>query len=90
MGGYSCLGGACCVVAVAMGGGVFAGGLAVERVPWEAPRPCPLCRRIYSNNSNLRRHVKTVHSEKRRERLRPGRSRYKYSLMFQQPPPPPQ
>lgn len=73
-----------------MGGAVFAGGLAVERVPWEAPRPCPLCRRIYSNNSNLRRHMKTVHSEKRRERLRPGRSRYKYSLMFQQPPPPPQ
>ncbi|XP_043283018.1 zinc finger and BTB domain-containing protein 7B-like isoform X3 [Venturia canescens] len=29
---------------------------------WDSPRLCPLCARVYSNNSNLRRHLRTAHS----------------------------
>ncbi|XP_051155870.1 zinc finger and BTB domain-containing protein 14-like isoform X3 [Leptopilina boulardi] len=28
---------------------------------WDSPRVCPVCPRIYSNNSNLRRHVRSAH-----------------------------
>lgn len=28
---------------------------------WDSPRVCPICPRIYSNNSNLRRHVRSAH-----------------------------
>ncbi|XP_019697266.1 zinc finger and BTB domain-containing protein 12 isoform X3 [Harpegnathos saltator] len=29
---------------------------------WDSPRLCPLCARVYSNNSNLRRHLRSAHS----------------------------
>ncbi|XP_070160767.1 transcription activator GAGA isoform X3 [Polyergus mexicanus] len=29
---------------------------------WHNPRPCPRCARIYSNNSNLRRHLRSAHA----------------------------
>jgi len=32
-------------------------------IPWIAPRPCAICKRMYSNNSNLRRHLKAAHGE---------------------------
>ncbi|XP_071440298.1 uncharacterized protein [Hetaerina americana] len=43
------------------GGGDGSGG--GGHLKWEMPRPCPVCRRIYSNNSNLRRHLRTIHEE---------------------------
>ncbi|XP_039305130.1 zinc finger and BTB domain-containing protein 17 isoform X4 [Solenopsis invicta] len=36
---------------------------AVEPVThWDTPRPCPRCGRFYSNNSNLRRHLRSAHA----------------------------
>ncbi|KAL0107533.1 hypothetical protein PUN28_014686 [Cardiocondyla obscurior] len=36
---------------------------AVEPVStWDTPRPCPRCGRFYSNNSNLRRHLRSAHA----------------------------
>ncbi|XP_050464356.1 zinc finger and BTB domain-containing protein 12-like isoform X3 [Cataglyphis hispanica] len=29
---------------------------------WHNPRPCPRCARVYSNNSNLRRHLRSAHA----------------------------
>ncbi|XP_018403011.1 PREDICTED: zinc finger and BTB domain-containing protein 7B-like isoform X4 [Cyphomyrmex costatus] len=29
---------------------------------WDTPRPCPRCGRFYSNNSNLRRHLRAAHA----------------------------
>ena len=29
---------------------------------WDSPRICPLCTRVYSNNSNLRRHLRSAHA----------------------------
>ncbi|XP_015586269.2 zinc finger and BTB domain-containing protein 14 isoform X6 [Cephus cinctus] len=29
---------------------------------WDSPRLCPLCARVYSNNSNLRRHLRSAHA----------------------------
>ncbi|XP_020295389.1 zinc finger and BTB domain-containing protein 3-like isoform X3 [Pseudomyrmex gracilis] len=29
---------------------------------WDSPRPCPRCNRVYSNNSNLRRHLRSAHA----------------------------
>ncbi|XP_011347633.1 zinc finger and BTB domain-containing protein 12 isoform X5 [Ooceraea biroi] len=29
---------------------------------WDSPRPCPRCARVYSNNSNLRRHLRSAHA----------------------------
>ncbi|XP_046404934.1 uncharacterized protein LOC124170271 isoform X2 [Ischnura elegans] len=39
------------------------GEVAHGHLKWEMPRPCPVCRRIYSNNSNLRRHLRTIHED---------------------------
>ncbi|XP_020710276.1 broad-complex core protein isoforms 1/2/3/4/5-like isoform X3 [Athalia rosae] len=29
---------------------------------WDSPRLCPMCARVYSNNSNLRRHLRSAHA----------------------------
>ncbi|XP_033230425.1 broad-complex core protein isoforms 1/2/3/4/5-like isoform X3 [Belonocnema kinseyi] len=29
---------------------------------WDSPRVCPICTRVYSNNSNLRRHLRSAHA----------------------------
>ena len=29
---------------------------------WDSPRICPICTRVYSNNSNLRRHLRSAHA----------------------------
>uniref|UniRef100_A0A1B6E3U7 BTB domain-containing protein n=1 Tax=Clastoptera arizonana TaxID=38151 RepID=A0A1B6E3U7_9HEMI len=42
-----------------------AGGMGDSRVRWEVARPCPVCGRMYSNNSNLRRHLRSAHIEQR-------------------------
>lgn len=41
------------------GGG---GGSDAAAGTWDSPRLCPLCARVYSNNSNLRRHLRSAHA----------------------------
>ncbi|XP_043461536.1 zinc finger and BTB domain-containing protein 12-like isoform X4 [Leptopilina heterotoma] len=41
--------------------GSAAGGEIGGGTCWDSPRVCPVCPRIYSNNSNLRRHVRSAH-----------------------------
>lgn len=51
------------VCVAAMGPALEVGGT------WDAPRYCPICARVYSNNSNLRRHLRSAHATKAHDLL---------------------
>ncbi|XP_046598001.1 protein bric-a-brac 2 isoform X3 [Neodiprion lecontei] len=43
-------------------GDPWGGGAEAASGTWDSPRLCPLCARVYSNNSNLRRHLRSAHA----------------------------